>query len=79
MYDAIKNDRFWPSLPKGSRPVAAKATVAPQENTSTAGPHSRPWACSGAIHDGDPTTAPVCVSEVPSAAWEIPKSTTLGP
>lgn len=60
----------------GGAPLAAKARVAPSENTSPAGVRSSPRACSGDMYAGVPSTVPVAVSRVPSAARAIPKSMT---
>ena len=66
-------------VPNGLRPVAAKASTAPRLKTSLSGPTSWPWACSGDMKLGVPTTRPARPSGVASAAWEIPKSITRGP
>ena len=42
-------------------------------------PDLPPSACSGDMNPGEPTTAPVWVSELASAAREMPKSITRGP
>jgi hypothetical protein len=61
-------------VPNGPLPVAAKARTAPRLNTSLGGPTSQPSACSGDMNPAEPITKPPRVSDVASAAWEIPKS-----
>ena len=65
-------------MPNGGRPVAANATVAPQEWTSDAGPLGFPSITSGARYPGVPMNIPVCVSLVESGTCAIPKSITTG-
>jgi hypothetical protein len=66
-------------LPNGPFPVAANTITPPSENTSLAGPTRASCACSGDMNDGVPTSIPVEVIAVFSAAREIPKSITRGP
>jgi hypothetical protein len=67
-------------VPNGPSPVAANASTAPRLKMSLGGPTLFPMACSGDINPGDPTTRPVWVRAVASAAArEIPKSMTRGP
>ena len=65
-------------LPYGCRPVAANATVAPQECTSDAPLLAWPSMTSGARYPGVPITMPVCVSRVESGTCAMPKSITTG-
>jgi len=65
--------------PNGPRPSAAKASTAPRENTSDAGPVSAPSACSGDMNAGVPTSAPAALSWAVSVAREIPMSIRRGP
>ena len=67
------------SAANGPVPVAAKYTTPPNENTSLGGPVGWPWACSGDMNDGVPSTLPAEVSTVPSCARAMPKSITRGP
>ena len=46
------------SAANGPVPVAAKYTTPPNENTSLGGPVGWPWACSGDMNDGVPSTLP---------------------
>ncbi|GHI22765.1 hypothetical protein Shyd_41360 [Streptomyces hydrogenans] len=66
-------------MPNGPVPVAAKASTAPSENTSLAGPTGCPATCSGDMKPGVPITIPACVRTCDSAMIEIPKSITRGP
>jgi hypothetical protein len=65
-------------VPKGGRPVAAKATVLAHECTSAGAPASSPSMISGARYPGVPMTRPVAVSLVESTACAMPKSITIG-
>ncbi|MBD2898817.1 hypothetical protein amrb99_77910 [Actinomadura sp. RB99] len=66
------------SFPNGGRPVAANTIVDAHANTSTAGPSSPGWSCSGAMYAGVPTARLTTVC-APDSAREIPKSMTRGP
>lgn len=66
-------------LPNGSRPVAAYASTAPQENTSLGGPTSARSNCSGDMKPKVPTVCPVAVSVVIPETDAMPKSITRGP
>src|SRR4029077_19019845 len=66
---------------KGGRPVRHSYRIAPSAYTSAAGPTflGPPPACSGAMYEGVPNTAPVEVSAVVSPMFLArPKSGTLG-
>ena len=66
-------------LPNGTSPEAANARIAPRLKTSLGGPTSAPIACSGDMNPGEPITRPARVTDVFSAAREMPKSITRGP
>jgi hypothetical protein len=65
--------------PNGPSALPANTSTAPRLKTSVAKPTLRPSACSGDMNPGEPTTSPVWVSELDSAARAIPKSITAGP
>jgi hypothetical protein len=67
------------AVPNGPWPVAAKVSSAPRLNTSLGGPTRWPRACSGDMKPGEPSTGPLPVSMLASAACEMPKSMIRGP
>ncbi len=66
-------------LPNGPSPRAAKTSTPARLKMSLNGPTGIPSACSGDMNPGEPIMSPVPVSEVASAAEEMPKSMIRGP
>jgi len=68
------------SAANGGRPVAAKASTLPSENTSLAGLVASPPTCSGDMYANVPITAPGLVIGVDASITRaIPKSMIRGP
>ena len=78
MDDAVQERVAGPGAERPS-PVAAKTSTVPRLKMSLALPTSAPAACSGDMNPAEPTTKPAPVSDVASAAREMPKSMIRGP